>query len=386
MKKKVTILGSTGSIGLSTLDVINQHSDKYEVVGLSINNNYEKLLEQVSVFKPKIVSIKDSNSFKKFKNKNTLKNLKVLNGNDSFEDILDFDTDIVVAAITGSAGLLPVVSAAKRGITIALANKESLVCSGSLVTSLAKKNGSKILPVDSEHNAIYQVLDLKNKKNVSKLILTASGGPFLNKKISDLENITPDEAVNHPNWSMGRKISVDSATMMNKGLELIEAHYLFEISHEKIEIVVHPESIIHSCVEYSDGSILAQMGNPDMRTPISYTLAYPNRISTGVKKLKLSDVKKLTFYEPDFKKFPCLGLAYSSLKTKKSAPTVLNAANEVAVEAFLNKKISFLSIHKIVEKTLNKASISSINSIKDVVEVDTESRKIARELITHHKI
>ena len=306
MKKKVTILGSTGSIGLSTLDVINQHSDKYEVVGLSINNNYEKLLEQVSVFKPKIVSIKDSNSFKKFKNKNTLKNLKVLNGNDSFDDILDFDTDIVVAAITGSAGLLPVVSAAKRGITIALANKESLVCSGSLVTSLAKKNGSKILPVDSEHNAIYQVLDLKNKKNVSKLILTASGGPFLNKKISDLENITPDEAVKHPNWSMGRKISVDSATMMNKGLELIEAHYLFEISHEKIEIVVHPESIIHSCVEYSDGSILAQMGNPDMRTPISYTLAYPNRISTGVKKLKLSDVKKLTFYEPDFKKFPCL--------------------------------------------------------------------------------
>ena len=353
---------------------------------MSINNNYEKLLEQVSVFKPKIVSIKDSNSFKKFKNKNTLKNLKVLNGNDSFDDILDFDTDIVVAAITGSAGLLPVVSAAKRGITIALANKESLVCSGSLVTSLAKKNGSKILPVDSEHNAIYQVLDLKNKKNVSKLILTASGGPFLNKKISDLENITPDEAVKHPNWSMGRKISVDSATMMNKGLELIEAHYLFEISHEKIEIVVHPESIIHSCVEYSDGSILAQMGNPDMRTPISYTLAYPNRISTGVKKLKLSDVKKLTFYEPDFKKFPCLGLAYSSLKTKKSAPTVLNAANEVAVEAFLNKKISFLSIHKIVEKTLNKASISSINSIKDVVEVDTESRKIARELITHHKI
>ena len=315
-----------------------------------------------------------------------MKNLKVLNGNDSFEDILDFDTDIVVAAITGSAGLLPVVGAAKRGITIALANKESLVCSGSLVTSLAKKNGSKILPVDSEHNAIYQVLDLKNKKNVSKLILTASGGPFLNKKISDLENITPDEAVNHPNWSMGRKISVDSATMMNKGLELIEAHYLFEMSHEKIEIVVHPESIIHSCVEYSDGSILAQMGNPDMRTPISYTLAYPKRISTGVKKLKLSDIKKLTFYEPDFKKFPCLELAYSSLKTKKSAPTVLNAANEVAVDAFLNEKISFLSIHKIVEKTLNKASISNINSIKDVVEVDTESRKIARELITHHKI
>ena len=386
MKKKITIFGSTGSIGLSTLDIISQHNDKYEIVGLSINNNYEKLLEQVSIFKPKIVSIKDTNSFEKFKNRNTLKNLKILNGSDSFDEILNFETDIVVAAITGSAGLLPVVGAAKRGITIALANKESLVCSGSLVTALAKKNGSMILPVDSEHNAIYQVLDIKNKQNVSKLILTASGGPFLNKITEELEHISPEEAIKHPNWTMGKKISVDSATMMNKGLELIEAHYLFDMPHDKIDIVVHPESIIHSCVEYSDGSILAQMGNPDMRTPISYTLAYPNRIPTRVEKLKLSDIKKLTFYEPDFLKFPCLELAYSSLKIKKSAPTVLNAANEIAVDAFLKKKISFLSIHRIVEKTLNKASISDINSIKDVVEVDTESRRIATEFITKYRI
>ena len=386
MKKKITIFGSTGSIGLSTLDIISQHNDKYEIVGLSINNNYEKLLEQVSAFKPKIVSIKDTNSFEKFKNRNTLKNLKILNGSDSFDDILNYETDIVVAAITGSAGLLPVVGAAKRGITIALANKESLVCSGSLVTALAKKNGSMILPVDSEHNAIYQVLDVKNKQNVSKLILTASGGPFLNKITEELQNISPEEAIKHPNWTMGKKISVDSATMMNKGLELIEAHYLFDMPHDKIDIVVHPESIIHSCVEYSDGSILAQMGNPDMRTPISYTLAYPNRIPTRVEKLKLSDIKKLTFYEPDFLKFPCLELAYSSLKIKKSAPTVLNAANEIAVDAFLKKKISFLSIHRIVEKTLNKASISDINSIKDVVEVDTESRRIATELLTNYRI
>ena len=386
MKKKITIFGSTGSIGLSTLDIISQHNDKYEIVGLSINNNYEKLLEQVSAFKPKIVSIKDTNSFEKFKNRNTLKNLKILNGSDSFDDILNYETDIVVAAITGSAGLLPVVGAAKRGITIALANKESLVCSGSLVTALAKKNGSMILPVDSEHNAIYQVLDVKNKQNVSKLILTASGGPFLNKITEELQNISPEEAIKHPNWTMGKKISVDSATMMNKGLELIEAHYLFDMPHDKIDIVVHPESIIHSCVEYSDGSILAQMGNPDMRTPISYTLAYPNRIPTRVEKLKLSDIKKLTFYEPDFLKFPCLELAYSSLKIKKSAPTVLNAANEIAVDAFLKKKISFLSIHRIVEKTLNKASISDINSIKDVVDVDTESRRIATEFITNYTI
>jgi len=215
MKKKITIFGSTGSIGLSTLDIISQHNDKYEIVGLSINNNYEKLLEQVSAFKPKIVSIKDTKSFEKFKNRNTLKNLKILNGSDSFDDILNYETDIVVAAITGSAGLLPVVGAAKRGITIALANKESLVCSGSLVTALAKKNGSMILPVDSEHNAIYQVLDVKNKQNVSKLILTASGGPFLNKITEELQNISPEEAIKHPNWTMGKKISVDSATMMN---------------------------------------------------------------------------------------------------------------------------------------------------------------------------
>ncbi len=381
MKKKITIFGSTGSIGVSTLDIIKDHPDKYEVVGLSINNNYEKLLEQVRSYNPKVVSIQNERSYIKFKELNKSNDLKILNGNDSYGEILDNDTDIVVAAITGSAGLLPVVAAIERGITIALANKESLVCSGSLITSLAKKSGSLILPVDSEHNAIYQVLDLKNKSKISKLILTASGGPFLNKDINQLNNITPEQAIKHPNWSMGKKISVDSATMMNKGLELIEAHYLFDMPEDKIEIIVHPESIIHSCVEYTDGSILSQMGNPDMRTPISFALAYPSRISTSVDKLRLSSIEKLTFFEPDFEKFPCLELAYSSLKTKKSAPTILNASNEIAVDAFLNQKISYLSIPKIVEKTLNKASISDINSIKDVIEIDQESRKLAKELV-----
>ncbi len=381
MKKKITIFGSTGSIGVSTLDIIKDHPDKYEVVGLSINNNYEKLLEQVRSYNPKVVSIQDERSYIKFKELNKSNDLKILNGNDSYGEILDNDTDIVVAAITGSAGLLPVVAAIERGITIALANKESLVCSGSLITSLAKKKGSLILPVDSEHNAIYQVLDLKNKSKISKLILTASGGPFLNKDINQLNNITPEQAIKHPNWSMGKKISVDSATMMNKGLELIEAHYLFDMPEDKIEIIVHPESIIHSCVEYTDGSILSQMGNPDMRTPISFALAYPSRISTSVDRLRLSSIEKLTFFEPDFEKFPCLELAYSSLKTKKSAPTTLNASNEIAVDAFLNQKISYLSIPKIVEKTLNKASISNINSIKDVIEIDQESRKLAKELV-----
>ncbi len=385
MKKKISIFGSTGSIGESTLDLIKDNPKKYEVIGLTINSNYKKLNEQVSIFKPKIVSINDNVAYKKFKELNTSKSLKIVNGNDCYDEILDHDTDIVVAAITGSTGLLPVVKAVQRGISIALANKESLVCSGSLITSIAKKHNALILPVDSEHNAIFQVLDIKNKSKVSKLILTASGGPFLNKKLYELENITPEEAIKHPNWSMGKKISVDSATMMNKGLELIEAHYLFDVPYEQIEVIIHPESIVHSCVEYTDGSLLSQMGMPDMRTPISYALAYPERINTSVEKLKLDKINKLTFFKPDFEKFPCLKLAYESLKIKKSAPTTLNAANEVAVAAFLKNRIKYLSIPKLVEKTLNKASFSNINSIKDVIEIDEDSRQITNEMVNSGK-
>ncbi len=381
MKKKITIFGSTGSIGESTLDIISDHFDLYEVVGLTINCNYKKLHEQVKKFNPKVVSINNNEAYKNFLSINTNQNLKVLNGNDSLIDILEFDTDMIVAGITGAIGLMPVIKATEMGKTIALANKESLVCSGSLITKLAEQSGSLILPIDSEHNAIHQVLDESNKSKISKLILTASGGPFLRKSELEMKNITPDEAIKHPNWSMGRKISVDSATMMNKGLELIEAHFLFNFPHERIDVVIHPESIIHSCVEYSDGSILSQMGTPDMRTPIAYALAYPNRIDTKVEKLKLSSIQKLTFFEPDLMKFPCLELAYESLKIKKSAPTILNAANEIAVEAFLNEQIKFLSISKVVEKTLNKASISPINSIKDVLDIDNESRLISMELI-----
>ncbi|MBC34040.1 MAG: 1-deoxy-D-xylulose-5-phosphate reductoisomerase [Rickettsiales bacterium] len=381
MKKRITIFGSSGSIGESTLDIISNHADKYEIVGLVVNRNYHKLYEQVEIFKPKIVSIFNKEAYNNFQQLNNNKNLIVLYGENSLLDILDHDTDIVVAAITGAIGLLPVVKAAEMGRIIALANKESLVCSGSLISKIAKKSGSLILPIDSEHNAIHQVLDIHNRENISKLILTASGGPFLNKKKEELFEITPDDAIKHPNWSMGKKISVDSATMMNKGLELIEAHFLFDFPQSKIEIVVHPESIIHSCVEYNDGSILCQMSNPDMRTPISYVLAYPKRIDTKVEKLKLSELKKLTFFEPDLEKFPCLELAYESLKMKKSAPTILNAANEVAVDSFLQKKINFLSIPNIIEKTLNKSSICSINSIKEVIEIDEISRLIASDLI-----
>ena len=381
MKKKITIFGSTGSIGQSTLDIIKHNPDKYEVIALTANKNYLKLLEQVDLFKPKIVSINDNASYKKFIDINVNKNLKVLNGSNSYEEVLDYNTDLVMAAITGSAGLLPVVSALKKGLSIALANKESLVCSGSLVTSLAKSNNAKILPVDSEHNAIYQVLDSKNKSKISRLILTASGGPFFKKKIEELKHVSPREAIKHPNWSMGKKISIDSATMMNKGLELIEAFYLFGIHQNNIDVVIHPESIIHSCVEYMDGSMLAQMGTPDMRTPISFTLAYPERIKTNVQRLNLSEIKKLTFFEPDLNKYPCLQLAYNSLEIGKSAPTILNAANEVAVQKFLEKKIKFLSIAYVVEKTLNNSSICSINSIKDVIEIDKESRDLTNSII-----
>ncbi len=381
MKKKITIFGSTGSIGQSTLDIIKHNRDKYEVIALTANKNYLMLLKQVNLFKPKIVSINDNASYKKFKDLNVNKNLKILNGSNSYDEILDFNTDLVMAAITGSAGLLPVVSALKKGLSIALANKESLVCSGSLVTSLAKSNNAKILPVDSEHNAIYQVLDSKNKSKISRLILTASGGPFFKKEIAELNDITPKEAIKHPNWSMGKKISIDSATMMNKGLELIEACYLFDIHQKNIDVVIHPESIIHSCVEYMDGSMLAQMGTPDMRTPISFTLAYPERIKTNVQRLNLSEIKKLTFFEPDLNKYPCLQLAYNSLEIGKSAPTILNAANEVAVQRFLEKKIKFLSIAKVVEKTLKNSSICSINSIKDVIEIDKESRDLTNNII-----
>ncbi len=381
MKKKITIFGSTGSIGESTLDIIRHNPDKYEVIALTANKNYKKLLEQVVHFNPKVVSINDNEAYSKFADLNNNKELRILNGQNCHKEILDLNTDLVVAAITGSAGLMPVVSALEKGLSIALANKESLVCSGSLVTSIAKKNNAKILPVDSEHNAIYQVLDSKNKSKISRLILTASGGPFFNRDINELDDILPEEAIKHPNWSMGKKISIDSATMMNKGLELIEACYLFEISHKNIDVIIHPESIIHSCVEYMDGSMLSQMGTPDMRTPISYTLAYPERIKTNVKRLNLCEIKQLNFFKPDLKKFPSLELAYETLEIGKSAPTILNAANEVAVESFLNQGIKFLSISKVVEKTLNKTSFCNVNSIKDVIEIDKESRELALDVI-----
>ena len=381
MKKKITIFGSTGSVGNSTLDIINLHKDKYELIGLTINKDYKQLISQIKKYKPKVVSIKDPKAFKLFNKEFSCANVKVLGGENCLLDILDFETNFIMAAIVGSAGLLPVIEAANKGIDIGLANKESLVCSGKILQSILKKSGATLLPIDSEHNAIFQVFEESNINEVEKIILTASGGPFYGKKKHDLMEIKPEEAVLHPNWKMGKKISVDSATLMNKGLEFIEAHYLFDIPIEKIEVLIHPQSIVHSCVEYTDGSILSQMGTPDMKTPIAYALSYPKRISAPIKKLDLANIKKLSFHKPDNITFPALNLAIESIKVGGNAPTVLNAANEVAVDAFLQNKISFLSITKVVDLTLNKSNICQINSIDDVINEDYRARVISQDLI-----
>ena len=381
MKKKITIFGSTGSVGVSTLDIITAHKEKFEIVGLTINQNYKKLLEQVELFKPKVVAIKSEFAYKEFCKQYSGKNLKILSGKSCLIDVLDFDADFVMAGIVGAAGLMPVLEAAKKGLVIGLANKESLVCSGSILKRIVLAHGAKLLPIDSEHNAIFQVLDSKNKSQIDKIILTASGGPFFGRNRDELKNVSPKEAIKHPNWNMGRKISVDSATLMNKGLEVIEAYYLFDFSVDKIDVLIHPQSIIHSCVEYSDGSILAQMGTPDMKTPIAYALGYPNRISAPIKKLSLDMVKELTFQLPDHKTFPLLNLAIEAIKIEKNAPTILNAANEVAVQAFLENKISFLSISKIVDLTLNKAKICSIKSIDEILQEDKSARILASSFV-----
>ena len=381
MKKKITIFGSTGSVGNSTLDIINLHKDKYELVGLTINKDYKQLISQIEKYKPKVVAIKDPRAFKLFKKEFSCSNVKVLGGENCLLDILDFESNFVMAAIVGSAGLLPVIEAANKGIDIGLANKESLVCSGKILQSILKESGATLLPIDSEHNAIFQVFEESNINEVEKIILTASGGPFYGKQKHELMEIKPEEAVLHPNWKMGKKISVDSATLMNKGLEFIEAHYLFDIPIEKIEVLIHPQSIVHSCVEYTDGSILSQMGTPDMKTPIAYALSYPKRISAPVKKLDLANVKQLSFHKPDNITFPALNLAIESIKVGGNAPTVLNAANEVAVDAFLQNKISFLSITKVVDLTLNKSNICQINSIDDVINEDFKAREISQDLV-----
>ena len=386
----LTILGSTGSIGKSTLDVVARHPDKYRVFALTAHQQDELLFQQCQVFKPSFAVMLDANAADRLRQRIQNSNLtvEVLSGVEALEQVsAATEVDAVMAAIVGAAGLRPTLAAARAGKKILLANKETLVMAGRLFMDAVQRSGSPLLPIDSEHNAIFQSLPRNFNGNlvasgVSKILLTASGGPFRNTSLAELKTVTPEQACAHPNWSMGRKISVDSASMMNKGLEVIEAHWLFNASADDIQVVVHPQSVIHSLVQYVDGSVLAQLGNPDMRTPIAYGLAYPERIAAGVASLDLFSIARLDFVAPDFERFPCLALAYQALRAGGTAPSVMNAANEIAVDAFLNRRIAFLDIPRVIEETLAEIPLREVQVLDDVLEADAEARRIANGKIS----
>ena len=378
--KNITILGATGSIGLNTLDVVSRHPDQFRVFAVSAHSDWKSLLQICKNHLPSFAVLTDEASAEKLMEV-APPEVEVLFGTDSLNEIASHPkTDFVMAAIVGGAGMSSTFSAAKAGKRIMLANKESLILGGNLLIGLAKNSGAEIIPVDSEHSAIFQCLE-GGRDGLSKIQLTASGGPFLEMTFEKLRSVTPEQACNHPNWKMGKKISVDSATMMNKGLEIIEASFLFGLTSSQIEVIVHPQSIVHSFVYFDDGSVLSQLGLPDMRSAISYALSYPKRNISGVKQLDLTREQPLEFYRPDNNKYRCLELAYSALEQGKSAPGTLNAANEVAVNAFLKNKLGFLDIPKVVEKTLNEVSCHNLDTLESVVENDQLSRQIAQSFV-----
>jgi len=378
--KNITILGATGSIGLNTLDVVSRHPDQFSVFAVSANSDWKSLIQICKDYQPSFAVLSDEASAEKLRAV-VSPGVQVLCGEDSLDEIAAHpNTDFVMAAIVGGAGMSSTFSAAKAGKRIMLANKESLILGGNLLMGLVKNSGAEIIPVDSEHSAIFQCLK-GGSDGLSKIQLTASGGPFLKTSFENLKSATPEQACNHPNWKMGKKISVDSATMMNKGLEIIEASFLFGLSASQIEVVIHPQSIVHSFVYFDDGSVLSQLGLPDMRSAIAYALSHPGRIKSGVKALDLTQQESLEFHQPDLKKYKCLELAYLALEQGKSAPGTLNAANEVAVNAFLKNKIGFLDIHEVVEKTLQEISCQNLDTLESVVENDQLSRKIAQSFV-----
>ena len=385
----LTVLGSTGSIGTSTLDVVARHPEKYRIIALTACRQDDLLFEQCRQFNPRYAVLLDEAAAARLKQRLASAGLKteVLIGEQALELVAALpEVDAVMAAIVGAAGLKSSLAAARAGKKIMLANKEVLVMAGQLFMDAVRKNGATLLPIDSEHNAIFQALPRDYAADmaasgVSKILLTASGGPFRDTPLAALQNVTPEQACAHPNWVMGRKISVDSASMMNKGLEVIEAHWLFNAQADDIQVVVHPQSVIHSMVQYVDGSVMAQMGNPDMRTPIAYALAYPKRIDAGVAPLDLFKIATLNFIAPDFERFPCLALAYQALRSGGTAPAVLNAANEVAVDAFLNNKISFLDIPRLIKHVLEKHISVAVETLEDVLLADRQSRIAAQEWI-----
>ena len=387
--QRITILGATGSIGLSTLDVLARHPDKYSVYALSAHSRVDELAALCERHRPQRAVVADADSAARLEALLRERGVptEVEYGEVALRAIAaSADTDTVMAAIVGAAGLGPAMAAAAAGKKVLLANKEALVMSGQLFMDAVSNNNATLLPIDSEHNAIFQCLPAHYARSpeaagVEKILLTASGGPFLSRAVETLGDVTPEQACKHPNWSMGRKISVDSATMMNKGLEVIEAHWLFGAAADRIEVVIHPQSVIHSMVAYNDGSVLAQLGNPDMRTPIAHALAFPERIASGVAPLDLAQIGTLQFHKPDFERFPCLALAFDALRAGGTAPAVLNAANEVAVQAFLDRRIGFRDIDRVVARTMDQVAREEAASIDAVLAQDSLARERAGQSV-----
>ncbi|MGR8940071.1 MAG: 1-deoxy-D-xylulose-5-phosphate reductoisomerase [Gammaproteobacteria bacterium] len=388
--KGICILGATGSIGVSTLDVVARHPDLYRVVALTANNNTDLLLEQCLQHRPEVVVVVDAAKAAAFRDKiagTAAADVKVLAGAEALAEVATLDTvDSVMAAIVGAAGLLPTLAAAKAGKTVLLANKEALVMSGYIFMQAIADSGAELLPIDSEHNAIFQCMPAEYQtgvtaKSARRILLTASGGPFRQMPVDELAHVTPEQAVAHPNWDMGKKISVDSATMMNKGLEMIEACLLFNMKPEQIQVVIHPQSVIHSMVDYVDGTVLAQMGNPDMRIPIAHALASPERFESGAEPLNIFNVRRMDFEEPNLERFPCLRLAYKAIETGGTMPTVLNAANEIAVDAFLNRRVRFTDIPVIIERCMEAVEVKAADSLEIILDQDNLARIVSNRII-----
>ncbi|HEX9758511.1 MAG TPA: 1-deoxy-D-xylulose-5-phosphate reductoisomerase [Nitrospiria bacterium] len=385
MRKNIILLGSTGSIGCNTLDIVKKFPDQFQAVGLTGGSNGDKLKEQIEVFKPRVVALLDHGAAHRLQGECRHLPVEILSGIEGLKAVATLsEGHIVVSAIVGAAGLVPTLSAIRSKKEIALANKETMVMAGELVNKEVREHQTRLLPVDSEHSAIFQSLEGHRKEDLSKLILTASGGPLWDLPKAAQENVTPEEALNHPNWKMGAKISIDSATMMNKGLEMIEARWLFDVIAEKIEILIHRQSVIHSMVEFIDGSVIAQLGIPDMRGPIAYALNYPKRLPLKLPSLDLSKIGNLTFFKPDLERFPCISLAYEAMDSGGTFPTVLNASNEEAVGAFLERKIPFSKISAVIQQTLGAHNPKSGTNLDDILMADQWAREEARRTVKSH--
>lgn len=380
--KRLSILGSTGSIGLNALEVVRHFPGRFEIIGLAAGRNFDRLRAQALEFRPKVVSVGEEGLARQLKSELQGEGIEVLCGEQGLIAVAAHpDAQIVLSALVGAVGFLPTLCAISAGKDVALANKETLVVAGPIIAEQAARNGVRLLPVDSEHSAIWQCLEGHKKETVRKLILTASGGPFLKREVSTFDAITVEQALQHPNWRMGRKITIDSATLMNKGLEMIEAHYLFDEPVEKLEVIIHPQSVVHSMVEYVDGSVIAQLGTADMKIPIQLALSYPERWENRLPSIQLAEVRTLEFLEPDLEKFPCLRLAQEALRLGGSMTAVLNAANEVAVESFLCERIPFNAIPQVVESVMEKHGVQAHPSLEDVLKADRWAREEAGGLV-----